>query len=109
MSVRADIYTETNEETLAVPVQAVLYDEDLDEKSQSPEDQPYVFVIENGKARRQDVKVGISSDSDQEILEGLSAEESVISGPFRVLRHLKEGDEVEIKDDSSKDEEDEDD
>jgi HlyD family secretion protein len=109
MSVRADIYTETNEETLAVPVQAVLYDEDLDENSENSEDQPYVFVIENGKARRKDVRVGISSDSDQEILEGLSAEQSVISGPFRVLRHLKEGDEVEIKDDSSKDKEDQDD
>lgn len=106
MSVRADIYTETNEETLAVPVQAVLYDEGLDEKSDSPEDQPYVFVIEDGKARRKDVRVGISSDSDQEILEGLNAGENVISGPFRVLRHLKEGDEVEKKDDASKDNED---
>ncbi|NCF64006.1 MAG: efflux RND transporter periplasmic adaptor subunit [Gammaproteobacteria bacterium] len=106
MSVRADIYTETNEETLAVPVQAVLYDEGLDEKSDSLEDQPYVFVIEDGKARRKDVRVGISSDSDQEILEGLSTGENVISGPFRVLRHLKEGDEVEKKDDASKDNED---
>ena len=33
MSVRADIYTQTSEETLAVPVQAVLYDEDMDEES----------------------------------------------------------------------------
>ena len=28
MSVRADIYTQSSEETLAVPVQAVLFDED---------------------------------------------------------------------------------
>ena len=83
-----------------------MYDEGLDEKSDSPEDQPYVFVMENGKARRKDVRVGISSDSDQEILEGLNAGENVISGPFRVLRHLKEGDEVEQKDDASKDDED---
>ena len=31
MSVRADIYTSSSEETLAVPVQAVLYDEETDE------------------------------------------------------------------------------
>jgi len=103
MSVRADIYTETTEETLAVPVQAVLYDEGLDEESEDSEDQPYVYVIEEGKAARKDVKTGISSDSDQEILEGLEEGEGVISGPFRVLRHLKEGDEVEDKDDSAED------
>jgi len=103
MSVRADIYTETTEETLAVPVQAVLYDEGLDEESEDSEDQPYVYVIEEGKAARKDVKTGISSDSDQEILEGLEEGEGVISGPFRILRHLKEGDEVEEKDDSAED------
>jgi len=105
MSVRADIYTETTEETLAVPVQAVLYDEGLDEESEDSEDQPYVYVIEEGKAARKDVKTGISSDSDQEILEGEGLEEGegVISGPFRILRHLKEGDEVEEKDDSAED------
>ena len=69
MSVRADIYTQSSEETLAVPVQAVLYDEDLDEddKAKDKEEQTYVFVMEDGKAVRKDVEVGISSDSDQEI------------------------------------------
>lgn len=95
MSVRADIYTETSEETLAIPVQAVLYDEELDNEANSKEDQPYVYVVEQGKAVRKDVKTGISSDSDQEILEGLSKGDRVISGPFRTLRHLNEGDEVE--------------
>jgi len=95
MSVRADIYTETSDETLAIPVQAVLYDEELDNEANSKEDQPYVYVIEEGKAVRKDVKTGISSDSDQEILDGLSKGDRVISGPFRTLRHLNEGDEVE--------------
>ena len=99
MSVRADIYTQSSEETLAVPVQAVLYDEDLDEdkKAKDKEEQTYVFVMENGKAVRKDVKVGISSDSDQEIIEGLEQGETVISGPFRVLRNMNDGDAVEEK------------
>ena len=101
MSVRADIYTQTSEESLAVPVQAVLYDESLDEDSRDSEDQPYVYVIDDGKAHRMDVKTGISSDSDQEILDGLEQGEPVIIGPFRVLRHLNEGDAIEETDGST--------
>jgi len=99
MSVRADIYTQSSEETLAVPVQAVLYDEELDEdgKSKDKKEQTYVFVMEDGKAVRKDVQVGISSDSDQEIISGLKQGETVIYGPFRVLRGLKDGDAVEEK------------
>jgi len=99
MSVRADIYTQSSEETLAVPVQAVLYDEDLgeDETTKDKKEQPYVFVMEDGKAVRKDVEVGISSDSDQEITSGLVQGETIISGPFRVLRNLNDGDTVEEK------------
>jgi HlyD family secretion protein len=106
MSVRADIYTQTSEETLAVPVQAVLYDEDADEededKDEGKEEQTYVFVMEDGKAVRKDVEIGISSDSDQEITSGLKEGEIVISGPFRVLRNLNDGDEVEEAEDTDK-------
>jgi len=106
MSVRADIYTQTSEETLAVPVQAVLYDEETDEKDEGKKEQTYVFVMEDGKAVRKDVEVGISSDSDQEIKSGLEEDEIVISGPFRILRHLNDGEEVEEAEDSDEDEED---
>ncbi len=106
MSVRADIYTQTSEETLAVPVQAVLYDEETDEENEGKKEQTYVFVMENGKAVRKDVEVGISSDSDQEIKSGLEQNELVIFGPFRVLRHLKDGEEVEEAKDSEEDDED---
>ena len=108
MSVRADIYTESSEETLAVPVQAVLYDEDTDEddKGKEKEEQTYVFVMEDGKAVRKDVETGISSDSDQEIKSGLKEGEVIISGPFRVLRNMIDGDEVEEIEESDKEDED---
>ena len=51
--------------------------------------------MEDGKAKRKDVEVGISSDSDQEIKSGLNEGDIVISGPFRVLRNLADGDTVE--------------
>jgi HlyD family secretion protein len=104
MSVRADIYTQTSEETLAVPVQAVLYNEDTDEEDEGKKEQTYVFVMKDGKAVRKDVEVGISSDSDQEIKSGLEENEIVISGPFRILRHLNDGEEVEEAEDSDEDE-----
>ena len=107
MSVRADIYTQSSEETLAVPVQAVLFDEDLgeDEKLNDKKEQTYVFVMEDGKAVRKDVEVGISSDSDQEITAGLKQDELVISGPFRVLRNMNDGDDVEEKETEEKESE----
>jgi len=95
MSVRADIYTESSDETLAVPVQAVLFDEETDQDDEGEEEQTYVFVMQDGKAIRKDVEVGISSDSDQEITDGLEEGELVISGPFRILRHLMDGEDVE--------------
>ena len=106
MSVRADIYTQSSEATLAVPVQAVLYDEDTGEDDEGKKEQTYVFVMKDGKAVRKDVEVGISSDSDQEIKSGLEEDEIVISGPFRVLRHLNDGEEVEEVEESDEDEED---
>ena len=101
MSVRADIYTQTSEETLAIPVQAVLYDEDTDDEGE--EEQTYVFVMQDGKAIRKTVGVGLSSDSDQEITDGLEEGELVISGPFRILRHLMDGEDVEKAEDDEDD------
>lgn len=97
MSVRAEIYTESSEDALVVPLQAVLYDETAGE-----EEQAYVFVVEAGTAKRRDVETGLSSDSHMEILSGVESGEPVISGPFRTLRHLQDGEEVEVteRDDS---------
>ena len=108
MSVRADIYTESSDETLAVPVQAVLYDEVIDQEEEGAEEQSYVFVMQDGKTVRRNVEVGISSDSDQEIRSGLEEGELVISGPYRVLRHLTEGEDVEVADPDNDSEDDSD-
>ncbi|MEM1410920.1 MAG: efflux RND transporter periplasmic adaptor subunit, partial [Pseudomonadota bacterium] len=94
MSARADIYTQSTEETLAVPIQAVRYDEALGDADSSEEDQPYVMVFAGDTAERRDVEIGISSDSDQEILSGIAAGDRVITGPYRILRNLDDGDPV---------------
>jgi hypothetical protein len=62
--------------------------------------------MEDGKSVRKDVEIGISSDSDQEITKGLKEDEVVISGPFRVLRDLSDGDDVEEVEDTGEENED---
>ncbi len=102
MSVRADIYTQSSAETLAVPVQAVLFDEEA-EDGEGGAETAYVFVMQGDKAVRKDVEVGLSSDSDQEIISGLDEGETVITGPFRVLRHLVDGEDVEQTEETDED------
>ncbi len=104
MSVRADIYIETSDKTLSIPVQAVLIDEDIEEDEVGDKEQAYVFVLSDGKAVRKNVETGISSDSDQEILQGLNEGDAVIIGPFRVLRDMNEGDEVAEEEKEDEDE-----
>lgn len=94
MSARADIYTQSAEETLAVPIQAVRYDEEVGDEDSAVADQPYVMLFDDDKAVRRDVEIGLSSDSDQEITAGLEVGDRVIVGPFRVLRTLDDGDPV---------------
>lgn len=106
MSARADIYTQSAEETLAVPIQAVRYDEEAEGEDSDATDQPYVMLFEDGVARRQDVEIGLSSDSDQEITAGLEDGARVIIGPYRVLRNLDEGDPVREADAEAEAEED---
>lgn len=89
MSARTEIYTETSEEAVSVPVQAVQYD---DEVAEGEEETPFLFVVEDDTAVRRDVELGLSSDELQEITSGLEAGEVVVVGPFRELRTLRDGD-----------------
>lgn len=101
MSARVDIYTESSDNAVSVPVQAVLYEEpeiDLDaEDVAGLEEKTYVFLMVDGQAQRRDVELGISSDSAQEITAGLDEGQQVISGPYRTLRDLREGDPVTVE------------
>lgn len=100
MSARAEIYTATAANVLAVPIQAILYPESMQTGVSLANDdgaggensaKPWVFVLEDGKAVRREVTLGISDDSWQQIEAGLEEGETVISGPAEELRHLKDG------------------
>ncbi|NLX56783.1 MAG: efflux RND transporter periplasmic adaptor subunit [Planctomycetaceae bacterium] len=56
-----------------------------------------VFVMVDGEARARPVKTGISDQERVEILEGITPEDDVIIGPFRVLDELEEGHPVKLE------------
>jgi HlyD family secretion protein len=114
MSVRADIQTASGEATLVVPVQAVVErerdDEDEDAETSGDADTvQVVYVVEDGKAVERRVETGLSTVTEVEILEGLEEGDEVVTGPFRTLRDLEDGDAVRASDpDDDEDEEDDD-
>ncbi|WP_192954646.1 efflux RND transporter periplasmic adaptor subunit [Gallaecimonas mangrovi] len=85
MSCRAEIYTQTANNALLVPIEAVRYNSD---------DKPFVMTDDNGTAKKVFVEVGISDDTQQMITKGLQTGAKIIRGPARQLRSLKDGDKV---------------
>jgi HlyD family secretion protein len=59
-----------------------------------------VFVVEDGIAKYRPVKIGIAGSSYFQITEGLGEGEEVISGPFKAINELKDGDPVKIAESS---------
>ncbi|MDT0630137.1 efflux RND transporter periplasmic adaptor subunit [Rubrivirga sp. S365] len=105
MSGTVDIYTRTVPNAVVVPIQAVTvrdFNEVERERRRQAEaageaipDAPVpdgedlrrvVFVVEDGTAVLREVETGISDDTHIEVRSGLTGGETVISGPFRLLR-----------------------
>ena len=93
MTCRAEIFSQSDKNALAVPVAAVLFKTQNDQKSKSlfSDSGAYVFVDDHGKAKRVNVKLGISSDTWQVIKSGLKAGEKIITGPYNALHSLTSG------------------
>jgi HlyD family secretion protein len=92
MSCRAEIYTASRDQVLATPIQAILVDEDLAADTKNY----YVFVNRGGRAERVDVEIGLSDDTYQEIVSGLSEGDQVVIGPDRILHALENGDNIVV-------------
>lgn len=69
-------------------------DEDEDEDRK---DIKGVFVLKDGKARFVQIETGIADRKNIEVSFGLEEGDSVIAGPYRVLRTVKDGDDVKPK------------
>ncbi|MDW7760240.1 MAG: efflux RND transporter periplasmic adaptor subunit [Acidobacteriota bacterium] len=92
LSATADIIAAERENVPAVPISAVVI-RDIESESERPEagETEGVYVVEEGRARFQPIVKGIMGGMMLEIVSGLDEGASFISGPYSVLRELKDG------------------
>ena len=123
MSCTGDITTDTRENALVIPIQALtvrdvivddegLYNPPTLEKARATssttnddkdikKELEGVFVIDknNKAARFRNIKTGITGESEIEVLDNLNENDEIVSGSFQTLRTLKDG--AAVKTDSS--------
>jgi HlyD family secretion protein len=111
MTAKVDILTATAEDALAIPVQAVVrrtLDEDGAEvrgaAAKGLDESNVVYVISDGEASVRRVTTGVTDVLWVEISEGLGEGDEVITGPYRILKKLKDGDPVHVGDRSGDEE-----
>ncbi len=56
----------------------------------------YVFVVKDGKVKMIEAKTGVSDTTHVAIVSGVKLNDQVVTGPFRVLKKLHDGDAVEV-------------
>ena len=101
-SVTADIVTGRREGATAIPIQAlVVRDVPVKEKKPAagsrPETEEGVYVIKDGKLAFDKVETGIAGELMIEVKKGPAVGQQIVTGPFKVLRQVKEGDRVLIE------------
>ena len=109
MSADVEILVASADSALAVPIQALVArelkqvhawergaSEDSTETDAEGSDSLItgVFVSEDGQAHFRSVTTGVRGESFAEILAGLSEEETILSGPYKILRRLKDGEAI---------------
>lgn len=91
MSCRAEIFTRQDQEVVAVPIQALIFEEDRS----ALRSEYFIFVNDGGIARKTRVDVGISDDEYQELMTTIDDNIEIVVGPDQELRHLLEGDRID--------------
>jgi HlyD family secretion protein len=110
-SCSADILTGTATGVLAVPIQALVVREKETEGEAKAEEEEGVYILEtDGKKKTASFAVvtpGMTGETQVEIQSGLSEGDEVITGPFKALREIKDGDRVRLEEPKKKDGKDE--
>jgi HlyD family secretion protein len=100
MTSQVSITTSTLTNVPSVPIQSVVERTSAtappDEDDTGAPKKKFVLVVSNNKIHLTEVRTGISDATHVAILSGVKAGDPVVTGPFRTLKKLKEGDAVEI-------------
>ncbi len=106
-SVTAEVVTGRKEGAAAVPIQALVV-RDVPQKGKKaptsgrPETEEGVYVVKTGKLEFKKVKTGLAGELMIEVVTGPTVGDQIVTGPFKVLRQVKEGDKVFIENEDGK-------
>ena len=117
LSATAEVVIDTRNNQLSVPIISVTLREEDEEVGargsngngarEKADPIEGVFVIREGRVTFTPVEIGIAGDEYFEVISGLALGDSIVSGPWQVVRELEDGDAVEPDDDlGSEDEQD---
>lgn len=98
MSCRAEVLTGgvDDAKVLAVPVQAVRYEDNPEAEKQGTKTLASVFVFEDGKSKKRPVTTGTADDSYIAITAGLKEGEKIVVGPSKTLLFLLDGESLTV-------------
>jgi HlyD family secretion protein len=100
MTSQVSIVTSTAPGAVSVPIQSVVERvpgaKKGEEEDQDAPKKKYVFAVRDGKAKMVEVSTGISDATHVAIVSGIKLGEPVVTGPFRTLTKLHDGDSVTV-------------
>jgi HlyD family secretion protein len=98
MSCRAEVLTGSlaDDKVLAVPVQALRYEDNPDKSAKAEKSLASVFVHDGSRAVKRAVSTGTADDSYIAVTAGLKEGERVIVGPAKTLLFLLDGEKVNV-------------
>jgi HlyD family secretion protein len=101
LSATADIIVESRTGALAVPIISVTVRDRPGNRSagrtgDGPPQDEGVFVVQGGVAHFRPIELGITGREHFEVISGLSAGDSVVSGPFQRIQELRDGQGVRV-------------
>jgi HlyD family secretion protein len=108
-SVTADILTGRKEGATAIPIQALVVRDVPKKDGKVPSSssgraltEEGVYLVKNQKLAFEKVVTGLAGELMIEVKNGPTVGEEIVTGPFKVLRQVKEGDRVIVEKESGK-------
>ena len=131
MSASVDITTDSRTDALNVPIQAVVMREEKSDTLTSKEEEKEgavastdsssvkgekkdkkekkevegIFLVADGRAKFVQVATGIADQQNIEIVSGINEDDQVVTGSYKILRTLKDGDKVKVTEKGGKEKE----
>jgi HlyD family secretion protein len=98
-SASAEITTGARPQVTAVPIQALVVHDKPGKATGQPatEEGVYMYDAKQQKVKFVPVKTGITGETSIEVVSGVKPGDEIVTGPFRSLREIKDGDKVKIE------------